>query len=231
MEEFKTCSMCREPKELSLFNKNKARKDGYNNNCRDCCKAMYQNNKSTILERNKKYAQENIEVIREYQKNYRLSTKDSAKEYRKNYYHENKEHLLKNSKEYNLRNSESVNSWKREYEKHQMLNNPIYFFRKRVRTLIGNSFKRACRGVYKKGNKTEDILGCDLYFFMEYIESLFKPGMSFDNYGDWHIDHKIPLANAKTVEEIVALNNYKNLQPLWAIENLKKGSTYDKIRD
>lgn len=223
--------MCKEHKLLSLFNKNKARKDSYNNNCRVCCKSIYQNNKSIILERNKKYTQDNIGAIKEYRKNYRLANKDSAKEYHSNYYNENKERLLKNAKKYNLKNLESVNDWKREYEREQMLNNPVYLFRKRVRTLIGNSFKRACRGVYKKGKKTEDILGCDLYTFRDYIETLFKPGMSFGNYGEWHIDHIIPLANAKNIEEIVLLNYYKNLQPLWAIDNLKKGSKYDKIRD
>jgi 5-methylcytosine-specific restriction endonuclease McrA len=52
-------------------------------------------------------------------------------------------------------------------------------------------------------------------------------GMTWDNYGDWHIDHIIPISTAKTLDDVMALNNYKNLQPLWWIDNLIKGSKYD----
>jgi hypothetical protein len=50
--------------------------------------------------------------------------------------------------------------------------------------------------------------------------------MSWDNYGfyGWHIDHVIPLSSAKTEEEVYKLCHYTNLQPLWAEDNLKKGS-------
>jgi len=47
--------------------------------------------------------------------------------------------------------------------------------------------------------------------------------MSWDNYGEWHIDHIIPLCSATTVEELEKLCHYTNLQPLWAEENLFKG--------
>jgi hypothetical protein len=48
--------------------------------------------------------------------------------------------------------------------------------------------------------------------------------MSWDNYGEWHIDHIIPLASADTEEEVLKLYHYTNLQPLWAIDNIRKGS-------
>jgi len=52
--------------------------------------------------------------------------------------------------------------------------------------------------------------------------------MNWKNHGKfgWHIDHIIPLSSAKTDEEVFKLCHYKNLQPLWAFENLSKG---DKI--
>lgn len=91
-----------------------------------------------------------------------------------------------------------------------------------------NSFKRACNGKYRKSKRTEVILGCKMIDFIFHIQSLFLDGMSFSNYGEWHIDHIKPLALAKTECEIFQLCHYKNLQPLWAIENRKKGSKYEQ---
>ena len=48
--------------------------------------------------------------------------------------------------------------------------------------------------------------------------------MSWENYGEWHVDHKIPLASAKTKEEVEKLFHHSNLQPLWAKDNLEKGA-------
>ena len=48
--------------------------------------------------------------------------------------------------------------------------------------------------------------------------------MCWENHGEWHIDHVVPLASAKTEDEIYKLNHYSNLQPLWKIDNLKKSN-------
>ena len=48
--------------------------------------------------------------------------------------------------------------------------------------------------------------------------------MTLENHGEWHIDHIMPLASAKTKEDVIRLNNYINLQPLWAEDNLRKGT-------
>jgi hypothetical protein len=48
--------------------------------------------------------------------------------------------------------------------------------------------------------------------------------MNWDNHGEWHIDHKIPLSTAKNEEELYKLNHYTNLQPLWSTDNLKKSN-------
>ena len=77
-----------------------------------------------------------------------------------------------------------------------------------------------------KKNETFDIVGCSPRFLKEYLEKKFIEGMSWDNYGlyGWHIDHIIPLSSVNTEEEIYKLCHYTNLQPLWATDNLKKGS-------
>jgi hypothetical protein len=48
--------------------------------------------------------------------------------------------------------------------------------------------------------------------------------MSWDNYGEWHVDHMMSLAMAKSKHEAEKLCHYTNLQPLWAKDNLKKGT-------
>ena len=53
----------------------------------------------------------------------------------------------------------------------------------------------------------------------------FTEGMTWDNYGEWQIDHIVPLSSGETLEELIALNHYTNLQPLWADENNRKGGT------
>lgn len=100
---------------------------------------------------------------------------------------------------------------------------PVFKLKLKVRGMITLSFKR--RNV-RKNDKTEKILGCEIQTFREYFEKLFVDGMSWENEGEWHIDHIIPLASANTVEEVYKLCHYTNLQPLWAIDNIKKG---DKI--
>jgi hypothetical protein len=75
-----------------------------------------------------------------------------------------------------------------------------------------------------KTNKTFEIVGCTPEFLKEHLEKQFVDGMTWENRGEWHIDHKIPLSSAKTEEELYKLCHYTNLQPLWAEENLKKGN-------
>ena len=76
----------------------------------------------------------------------------------------------------------------------------------------------------RKKNKTFEIVGCTPEFLKEHLEKQFVDGMTWENRGEWHIDHKIPLSSAKTEEELYKLCHYANLQPLWAEENLKKGN-------
>lgn len=78
----------------------------------------------------------------------------------------------------------------------------------------------------KKNSNTRELLGIDWDGLKEYIEKQFTEGMTWDNHtvDGWHIDHIIPLSSAKTEKELTNLCHYKNLQPLWAFENLSKGS-------
>ena len=112
-----------------------------------------------------------------------------------------------NTKEYN-----------RVWSQKQRDGNTLHYFRETMR----NHVRRYI--IDKRGKHTEAILGETFDNVRLHIEKQFKDGMSWDNFGEWHIDHIIPLSSGKNREEIVELNNYKNLQPLWAKENLQKGA-------
>jgi hypothetical protein len=109
--------------------------------------------------------------------------------------------------------------WKRRWNEDEM-----FAMKVRLRNLIRNSFRR--QGYKKFDTSTEKVVGMTYDEFKEYLESKFVDGMSWDNRGDWHIDHIIPLSSATSEEEIIGLCHYSNLQPLWAEDNMSKG---DKI--
>jgi hypothetical protein len=101
---------------------------------------------------------------------------------------------------------------------------PLTYFKQLMRQSVRKAFKR--RG-YSKKTKTYTILGEEWDVVKLYFESLFSTGMSWDNYGLWEIDHITPLSTSNTDDEVIKLCHYKNLQPLWKEDNLKKGDIYN----
>lgn len=106
---------------------------------------------------------------------------------------------------------------------------------KRNKRATDHSFRMACNlrkrlsfvlksFAAKKSQQTLSLLGCTMAEFMVHLEKQFKPGMSFDNYGKWHIDHKIPCAlfDLTKPEQQAICFHHTNLQPLWAVDNLVK---------
>jgi hypothetical protein len=83
----------------------------------------------------------------------------------------------------------------------------------------------------EKSKRTQEIIGCSYEELKIHIEKQFTEGMTWDNYGmdGWHVDHIKPLAMAISQEEIISSNHYSNLQPMWALDNLKKGATFEGV--
>lgn len=96
---------------------------------------------------------------------------------------------------------------------------PATRYERLARALISGSFKRKS---YTKSGRTEALLGCTLAEFRAHIENQLLPGMTADNRGDWHIDHIVPCALARSREEVAALCHYTNLRPLWSGANQAK---------
>lgn len=108
----------------------------------------------------------------------------------------------------------------------KLARNPQLRLIKRIRDRIRVFIK--AKG-FVKLQSTKEMLGCDYPTLKLHIESQFVPGMSWENMGEWHIDHKKPLSKAQTNEDVILLNHYTNLQPLWALENISKGRKYNYV--
>jgi hypothetical protein len=95
----------------------------------------------------------------------------------------------------------------------------------RLRCNLSSRISNAIRGI-AKSKQTIELLGCSVDDLKVYLESKFKDGMSWDNYGKngWHVDHITPCAryDLSDPEQQKQCFHYTNLQPLWAIENFVK---------
>lgn len=127
---------------------------------------------------------------------------------------------FKNKQEYRV-HSNKLRRKTRKEDKNGMMSD-------RIRTLIRNQMKRYSKN--GKLSKTTDLLGCSIISFREHLKSRFLPGMSWENYGNgqnkWNIDHIKPVSkfNLDDFQEQQAAFNYNNCQPMWSIENMKKGN-------
>jgi hypothetical protein len=233
---FKLCTKCKVEKNLDDFHK--CKKNGYKSNCKTCKKeynTKYRSeNKAKCLEINKNWRETN----KEYMRNYYLRNKDSIKEYMKDYYLENKENILTNVKEYY---KENTNHKKEMSKKNYNLIKETDIFKEKKKEYMKKSYKKnphiyAHRNILKrhlgilnikKTERTEILLGYSAIDLKKHIESLFNEGMSWNNYGKWHIDHIKPISKFDKNEDTSVVNSLNNLQPLWAFENLSKGDTYE----
>lgn len=78
----------------------------------------------------------------------------------------------------------------------------------------------------KKSNKTSSLVGCTWAVLVSHLESQFTSGMTWENHGQWHVDHIIPLSSVdlSDPEQLAKVTHYTNLQPLWKFDNLSKGA-------
>ena len=107
------------------------------------------------------------------------------------------------------------------YRKNRMETDPLYKVTIIARTIIRKSLTKMG---YTKNSRTFDILGCSYEDFKNHIENQFLEGMNWENRDKWHIDHIVPLSFCENEEECIKLNNYKNLRPMWIIDNQEKSN-------
>lgn len=206
----KECQSCLITKNICLFPKKKSNKDGLYSYCKEC-KSMT----------DKDYRKDPIvkEKCLEYGKIYYKENKELLVQKQKIYYNDHKEEHSVRSKKYYESHREEIYL----YIKEQKTLNPLYKLSCSLRSRLWSVLKKKN---WEKNSKFNEYIGCDKQTLVNHIESQFQPGMTWENQGIWHIDHIKPLALAKNEDELYKLNHYTNLRPLWAIDNLKKGSKY-----
>ncbi len=131
-------------------------------------------------------------------------------------------------KKYRKDNREKIQKHNTKYERDRKKIDPAFKLVKTLRSRLGTALKNQ-KAI--KSDKTMELVGCTIPFLRGYLEAKFKVGMSWDNHGEWHIDHIKPCAsfNLLNEEEQKKCFHYKNLQPLWADDNLSKGAKHIEI--
>lgn len=141
----------------------------------------------------------------------------------KRWYETNRASKLASNKAWYKANKEKAQNYHREYERKKR-KNPIY----RLHQSISSALRRGLKGSKNK-QKWQTILGYSTEQLKQHLESLFTKGMTWKNYGKWHIDHKRPIASfdisSQHCDDFKTCWALSNLQPLWAKDNLSKGDS------
>ena len=135
----------------------------------------------------------------------------------------NKEAHTKYVREWNAKNREKHRAYKNAYTIKRKKRDPAFHLGELLRIRLNCVLK----GRNKNGSAVRD-LGCSQEELKQHIEKQFTDGMSWDNHSNngWHLDHITPLSSFDLTdrEQLLKAVHYTNLQPLWAKENLSKGS-------
>ena len=245
----KICRVCGEEQPLDEF---PIRTDSgkRRNECRQCKIAYLKKyrsipeNKNRIAQLNKSYREAHKEELTEYWKNYQRAHLDKFRQYNKkhrdNMTPEQKERTNAASRRYVERHKnepefiERRRAWHREsskrrrkkitaYAENRKRRDPVFKLKTQIRNDIRMSFNR--RG-FRKSERTEVIVGCTLTELYEHLCMTYKAryGKEYDGKELVHIDHIIPLANARTEDEVKELCRWDNLQLLTAEDNLIKNA-------
>jgi len=178
-------------------------------------------NSEKIKIKNREYYDNNRDKIKKYCE----SRKEELKLYKIKHRAENKDQYYNNDKAYRERNKEKLRVSKYEYKKERLKTDIEFRIKESLRGRLNSALH------YQDGDKaykTMDLIGCKISTFKLHFERLFDDKMTWENYGRWHIDHIKPciLFDLKIPEEQKKCFNYTNLQPLWALDNIKKGKKY-----
>jgi hypothetical protein len=246
----KQCTICQQIKPVTEFYKHYNKKPGWTlAHCKKCNYEKYQ--RPTAIKRLEKQGKKpkvqftlEEKVIKQKNRLKKYASSDKGKEARRRYLNKkkaNKAVTVKVNKPQKIKTLEQIEQIKqRKKEWRRAYHLKTYIKKARVdKDQTFKKLKKSLRRRFKKaldGNKTEGkavtYLGCTVPELKNYLNSMFQLGMSWDNYGDWHIDHIKPLCSfdLTSEEEIKKACHYTNLRPLWAKDNIEKSKEDVKLK-
>jgi len=207
--------VCKESKSVSEFYRDSSRPDGLTYTCIACIKIS-----------RAKFQQDNKEKLSKYKQRHWALHKQEIAISKSKYYKLNRDKILRDRSKYYQRNRDSIIKQKNRYAANRRAVDPlfklIHNLRRRVHAALASNYKTG---------KTIALLGCTPEALKNWLSYQFEEGMSWGNYGKWHIDHVIPCAsfNMEDLEEQKKCFHWTNLQPLWAVDNLRKGAKYEQL--
>jgi len=221
----KLCPTCSQTKDLTEFNKNKNRKDGYQRECRECCHIHhdkhYHAKKSPRLKENLKEGHKVCSCCKQELPLIKFKPGKGRFEVGSNC----KDCFNKKWNEYQKRTGQN-----KKHNKLKRQTNPQWKLKQVLRGRYLDALKRhTSGGKVNKHHSAIELIGCSIEFYKQYLEQQFKPDMTWENHGTvWEIDHIKPCAsfNLTDTTQQHKCFNYINTQPLYYSENRSKG---DKI--
>jgi hypothetical protein len=192
-------------------------------------KAQYEKDPQKYKDKCKKYYNDNKEVICEKVKTYRVENADKIVNYHVDYCERNSEKIKERKKKYYVDNKEQIKRYKATYMRERRQTDIEFKITCNLRTRLRDAVKRDT-----KSAPTLDLLGCNVDTLKEHLEAGFDDKMTWDNYGTyWHVDHIRPCASFDLTDPVQQREcfHWSNLQPLEAIENIRKGAKLDWVPD
>jgi len=249
----KTCTKCKSFKPYNKFHKNRATNDGYHTICKQCRTSFDQTNEQKAKHAIWAKKSETKEKRKKYNQTYYNSHKEEIIESNKKYLQDPQKKLQQKSRRKLYNQKASVKAKKRAnyylpatkariktyqqsprgkylrmlYNKKRMANLTYRLSANMSRSIRKSLFNN---NLSKNGKHWETLVNYSANDLKIHLESLFQTGMTWDNYGihGWHIDHIKPVSyfciaslNSNAFKQCWSL---KNLQPLWAIDNIRKSN-------
>ncbi len=199
--------------------KQKEYADERRDDIRGCSRQYYQQNCEKLIQDNLDYKKKNPEKVKRWGKAYGKRHRDRIRQHYKEYYRKNREKVTNKNRQWQIVNIEKWREYQNDYGKKRR-EKLEYRLIASIRSRIHRALMQAV-----KSKSTMEIIGCTVEQLKQHLESQFLPGMSWDNYGEWHIDHILPCSafELQNSEEQEICFHYTNLQPLWAKDNISKG--------
>jgi hypothetical protein len=223
----KICSRCLIEKDVCDFHKHNREKDGRYHQCKKCRKIKSKNDYHKNKQNDKLIItgktcpscliQKDINLFHKQigsKDGYRSMCKECRVKEFQVHYRQSPDKYIQKEKKWRTNNRKKYNN----YHKLRYIKYPhIYAWRGLLSSVI-----RRFGG--KKESTTYEILGYSAEQLKEHLKTLFEDGMSWENWGEWHIDHIIPVSKFEKDTDPKIVNSLSNLQPLWASDNIKKSN-------